>query len=161
MQIKQINGLKHLKEFLIQNWNICGQKRDLQGTKHFKHDQLFFVKCKLVKHKGTPTICCKIPRGRMSNWKCILIGWVWRKESRIWTSTKNCVGMNRFDASTYLWCSDWRRRIKPQQREEVVLRYKSISPPYYQDDQENEKFEHRAQNFELLIYYVVEQEATT
>jgi len=47
-----------------------------------------------------------------------------------------------------------------QKREEVVPRYKSTSPPYYQEH-ENEELEERAQNFEPRIHYVVEQEATT
>ncbi len=47
------------------------------------------------------------------------------------------------------------------EREEVVLKYKFTSPPYYQEGQENEEFEQRAQNFEPLIHYVVEQEAVT
>jgi hypothetical protein len=42
------------------------------------------------------------------------------------------------------------------EREEVVPRYKSISPPYYWDGQDNEKFEQRTQNFEPLIHYVIE-----
>jgi hypothetical protein len=45
-------------------------------------------------------------------------------------------------------------------REEVVPRYKSISPPYYQEH-EDEELEERAQNFERHIHYVVEQEVTT
>jgi hypothetical protein len=48
-----------------------------------------------------------------------------------------------------------------QKREEVVPRYKSASPPYYQEEHENEEIEERAQNFEPRIHYVVEQEATT
>jgi len=42
------------------------------------------------------------------------------------------------------------------EREEVVPRYRSTSPPYYWKDHENEKFEKRAQNFEPSINYVVE-----
>jgi hypothetical protein len=48
-----------------------------------------------------------------------------------------------------------------QKREEVVPRYKYASPPYYQEEHENEKLEERAQNFEPRIPNVVEQEATT
>ncbi len=47
------------------------------------------------------------------------------------------------------------------EREEVVPRYKSTSPPYYQDIQENEKFEQKVQNFKTLIHYVVEQSPAT
>ncbi len=47
------------------------------------------------------------------------------------------------------------------EREEVIPRYRYASPPYYQNGQENEKFEQRAQSFEPLIHYVVEQEAAT
>jgi hypothetical protein len=48
-----------------------------------------------------------------------------------------------------------------QKREEIVQRYKFASPPYYQEEHQNEKLEERAQNFEPRIYYVVEQETTT
>jgi hypothetical protein len=41
-------------------------------------------------------------------------------------------------------------------REEVVPKYRSTSPPYYQDGQDNEEFEQRNQNFDPLIHYVVE-----
>jgi hypothetical protein len=34
------------------NKDICGQKWDMQAIKSLKHNQLFLVKCKLVKHKG-------------------------------------------------------------------------------------------------------------
>ena len=47
------------------------------------------------------------------------------------------------------------------EREEVVRRYRFISPPYYREGQENEEFEQKAQNFEPLIHYVVEQEVAT
>ncbi len=47
------------------------------------------------------------------------------------------------------------------EREEVVPRYKSTSPPYYQKDRDNEEFEQRVQNFEPSIHYVVEQEVAT
>jgi hypothetical protein len=43
-------------------------------------------------------------------------------------------------------------------KEEVVPRYRPASPPYYQEGQENEKFEQKTHNFEPLIHYVVEQE---
>jgi hypothetical protein len=46
-------------------------------------------------------------------------------------------------------------------KEEVVLRYNSASPPYYQEGQENEKFEQRAYNFEPLIHHVIGEEITT
>jgi hypothetical protein len=42
------------------------------------------------------------------------------------------------------------------EREEMVQRYRFASPPYYQEGQENEEFEQKVQNFEPLIYYVVE-----
>jgi hypothetical protein len=35
--------------------------------------------------------------------------------------------------------------------------YKFVSLPYYREGEENENFEQRAQNFEPLIHYVVEQ----
>jgi len=38
---------------------------------------------------------------------------------------------------------------------------RSISPPYYRKDHENEEFEQKVQNFEPPIHYVVEQKATT
>jgi hypothetical protein len=41
-------------------------------------------------------------------------------------------------------------------REEVVPRYRFISPPYYRKDHDNEKFEQRVHNFEPSIQYVVE-----
>jgi hypothetical protein len=37
------------------------------------------------------------------------------------------------------------------EREEVVPRYRSISPTYYWKDHENAKFEQKIQNFEPLI----------
>ncbi len=46
-------------------------------------------------------------------------------------------------------------------KEVVVLRYKSASPFYYRESQENEQFEQKAQNFEPPIHYVVQQKATT
>jgi hypothetical protein len=47
------------------------------------------------------------------------------------------------------------------EREEVVPRYRSASPPYYREDHENEEFEQRAQNFKPSIHYVVKQEVVT
>jgi hypothetical protein len=47
-------------------------------------------------------------------------------------------------------------RLNMSEREEVVLRYRSTSPPYYQKGQKNEKFEQIAQNFEPPIHYVIE-----
>ncbi len=44
---------------------------------------------------------------------------------------------------------------------EVVLRYKFASPLYYWKDHENEELEQKAQNFEPLIHYVVEQKIAT
>ncbi len=46
------------------------------------------------------------------------------------------------------------------EREEVVPRYKSTLP-FILKGQDNEQFEQKAQNFEPLIHYVVEQEAAT
>jgi hypothetical protein len=46
-------------------------------------------------------------------------------------------------------------------KEEIVIRYKSTSLLYYRDGQKNEEFEQKVQNFQLLIHYVIEQEATT
>jgi hypothetical protein len=37
------------------------------------------------------------------------------------------------------------------EREEVVPRYRFASPLYYQNDQENEEFEQRVQNFQPPI----------
>ncbi len=42
----------------------------------------------------------------------------------------------------------------------MVPRYRFVSPPYYQKDHENVKFEQRAQNFEPPICYMAEQKAT-
>jgi hypothetical protein len=41
-----------------------------------------------------------------------------------------------------------KHKFNKSEREEVVPRYKSTSPPYYQKDHENEKFEQIAQNLE-------------
>jgi hypothetical protein len=43
------------------------------------------------------------------------------------------------------------------EREEVVSRCRSTSPPYYQKDHENEEFEQRVKNSKPSIHYVVEQ----
>ncbi len=53
------------------------------------------------------------------------------------------------------------QRLSMSKREEVVPRYIYVSPLYYRDSQENEEFKQRAQNFEHLIHYFVEQEAAT
>ncbi len=53
------------------------------------------------------------------------------------------------------------QRFNKSESEKVVLRYRSTSPLYYQEGQENEEFEQRVQNFEPLIHYVVEQKAST
>ncbi len=47
------------------------------------------------------------------------------------------------------------------EKEEMVLKYRSISPLYYRKGQENEKFEQIIYNFEPLIHYIVEQEIAT
>jgi hypothetical protein len=46
------------------------------------------------------------------------------------------------------------------EREEVVPRYKFVSPPYYQEH-EDEELEKKAQNFEPHTHYVVEQKVAT
>jgi hypothetical protein len=38
------------------NKDICGQKWDMHAIKSLKHNQLFLVKCKLVKHKGASKV---------------------------------------------------------------------------------------------------------
>jgi hypothetical protein len=50
-----------------------------------------------------------------------------------------------------------KQKFNRLKREEVVPRYKSISPPYYQENHENEEFEQKAQNFEPSICYMVKQ----
>ncbi len=60
-----------------------------------------------------------------------------------------------FDALMY----EKKQRFNRLEREEVVPRYRSASPPYYW--KENLELEERALNFEPQIHYVVEQEATT
>jgi hypothetical protein len=52
-------------------------------------------------------------------------------------------------------------KFNRSKREEVIPRYKLASPPYYQEEQEDEELEERTHNFELQMHYVVEQEATT
>ncbi len=47
------------------------------------------------------------------------------------------------------------------EKEEVVLKYRSISPLYYREGQENEEFEQITYNFEPFIHYIVEQETAT
>jgi hypothetical protein len=47
------------------------------------------------------------------------------------------------------------------EREEIMPRYESVSPPYYQGEHEDQELEERTQNFEPQIHYVVEQKATT
>jgi hypothetical protein len=53
------------------------------------------------------------------------------------------------------------QRFNMSEKEDVAPRYRSTSPLYYRKDHENEEFEQKAQNFEPLIHYVVEEEATT
>jgi hypothetical protein len=53
------------------------------------------------------------------------------------------------------------QRLNRSQKEEEIPRYKSISPPYYREENEDEKFEQRAQHLEPLIHCVLEQEAAT
>jgi len=51
-------------------------------------------------------------------------------------------------------------RLNKSKREEVIPRYILVSPPYYWEDYEDEKFQQKTHNFELPFHYVVEQEAT-
>jgi hypothetical protein len=67
--------------------------------------------------------------------------------------------MQQHDSHTLI--QEEQRRFNRSKREEVVPRYKNVSPPYYKKGEENENFEQRAQNFEPLIHYVVEQEVPT
>ncbi len=53
------------------------------------------------------------------------------------------------------------QRLNRSKWEEVVPRYRFVSPSYYRKDHENVKFEQRAQNFEPLICYMVEQKVVT
>jgi hypothetical protein len=46
-------------------------------------------------------------------------------------------------------------------KEEIILRCRSTSPPYYQEEHEDEKLEKITQNFELEIHYVLEQKVAT
>jgi hypothetical protein len=48
------------------------------------------------------------------------------------------------------------QRLNRSQREEVVPRYKWVSPLYYKKEHENEELEKKAQNFELHIHYEFE-----
>ncbi len=57
-----------------------------------------------------------------------------------------------FDALIY----EKKQKFNMLEREEVILRYRSTSYPYYQKKDEDEEFEQIAQNFEPLIHYVVE-----
>ncbi len=45
-------------------------------------------------------------------------------------------------------------RLNRLEKEEMVPRYISVSPPYYWNGQKNEEFEQRAHNFEPPIHYV-------
>jgi hypothetical protein len=58
------------------------------------------------------------------------------------------------DSNTLIYEEE--HRFNMSEREEVVPRYKSTSPPYYQKNHENEKFQQRIQNFGPSIHYVVE-----
>jgi hypothetical protein len=49
-----------------------------------------------------------------------------------------------------------KQRFNKLEKEEVIPRYKSASPLYYQEDHQNAKFEQKVQNFEPQIHYVVE-----
>jgi hypothetical protein len=40
------------------------------------------------------------------------------------------------------------QRLNMLEKEEVVPRYKSTSPPYYQEEHEDEELEKRVQNFQ-------------
>ncbi len=50
-----------------------------------------------------------------------------------------------------------KQKLNKLKREEVVPWYRFASLPYYQNNQENEKFEQIIQNFEPLIHCVIEQ----
>jgi hypothetical protein len=41
------------------------------------------------------------------------------------------------------------QRLNMSEREEVIPRYKYVSPPCYQEEHEDEELEKKAQNFEL------------
>ncbi len=49
-----------------------------------------------------------------------------------------------------------KQRLNRLKREEVILGYRFVSPLYYRNGQENEKFKQIVQNFEPPIHYVVE-----
>jgi hypothetical protein len=52
-------------------------------------------------------------------------------------------------------------KFNRSKKEEVVLRYRFASPPYYQEGEKNDEFERRAFNFEPPIHYVVEEEVAS
>ncbi len=54
-----------------------------------------------------------------------------------------------------------KQRLNRLEKEEVVPRYRSTSPPYYRQEHEDEELEKITKNFEPQIHYVVEQKATT
>jgi hypothetical protein len=56
---------------------------------------------------------------------------------------------------------DEEQKLNKSKREEVMLRYRSTSPPYYKKERQDEELEERTQNFEPQIHYVVEQETVT
>ncbi len=51
--------------------------------------------------------------------------------------------------------------LNMSKREEVIPRYKFVSPLYYWKEYEDEKFEEKTHNFEPQIHYLVEYEAIT
>jgi len=52
------------------------------------------------------------------------------------------------------------QKLNMSKREEIVLRYRSASPIYYRDGQENKEFEQFFLKFEPLIHYVIEKKPT-
>ncbi len=62
--------------------------------------------------------------------------------------------MQQHDCNTLIYGEE--QKFNMSKREEVVVRYRSTSLPYYWKDHGNEKFEQIVQNFEPSIHYVVE-----
>jgi hypothetical protein len=50
------------------------------------------------------------------------------------------------------------QKLNKLEKENIIPKCKFASFLYYRKDHENEEFEQKAQNFEPLIHYVVEQE---
>jgi hypothetical protein len=62
--------------------------------------------------------------------------------------------MQQHDSNTLIYEEE--QKFNMSEREEVVLRYISTSPLYYQKDHENEKCKQKTLNFQPSIHYVVE-----